>query len=702
MISKNLDKIMCPKSVAVIGASDKVDSVGYQLIRNIIDCGFTGEIFAVNPTKKSIMELPSYSSVNEIGKSIDLAIIAVKADIVFDILVQCREAGINNIIIISAGFREIGGIGIERENEIVEYAKQHNINILGPNCLGVINLAKGIMFNGCFAPTRPIAGDIGFATQSGALASGIINMLPMLNVGIAQMISLGNQSVVDISDVIEYWEKCEEVKIILLYIESIKLTEEFRKLLQRVNRIKPIIVLKSGRSPKGKQATSSHTGSLAGEEVLVDAFLKSCGVIREFNINALFNTAKYMQIFEGHKYRNSKFAIVTNAGGPGIIATDMANDLRIPLVDISDGLKEKLRNILPPQASVRNPIDTVATATFEQYSSAIECILASGEVDTLLVIYLYIAGRNDRKIADFLNLMRIKYPFVILSSIYMTTSDFFLEVEKSDNLVPIHKFIDVAMNGISRVMQRGDTLNTVVGAVKNENAVPKDISKSIIKKYGKNETLTTLDSMIVFKEYGLPIPEFAGVHTKEEAIEFARKTGYPVVLKISSRTVTHKTDIGGVVTNIEDEKQLDEEWDNLIARMRAKNILNEIEYIVVMRQIGGSREFVIGGIANEGSMPFVSLGMGGIYVEQIGNIAFRPVPLKQKDIEEMIHETIVPKMIGNIRNKKAGDIEVLKRSIVSVGDIFTDNHQVAEIDANPMILDDEGQFYIVDARIVCK
>ncbi len=699
---RDLTKMLSPKSIAIIGASNKPGSVGNELIKRSIEAKFKGKIYPINLHEEKIEGLKCYKNVGAVPNIIDLAIIAVPAKIVPSVLNECAAKNIGNVAIISSGFSETGSKseGAKLEKEIAEFAQKMKINVLGPNCLGVINLDKSVCLNACFAPLQPRLGSIGFATQSGALASGIINLLPSMQTGLSQMVSLGNQCQIDAVDVLSAWEKSENVKEITMYLESIPDLARFRQIASRVVKKKPVIVIKSGTSKRGSQASASHTGHLAGDDTTTSGVLSSCGVIRETRIEDMFNVAR---VFDSCPLpRGPRVAILTNAGGPGILATDCAERSKLPLADLSERTQKRLRAVLNPQASVANPVDVIADATAEQYEAAADILLSASEVDILFVIYLYIAGKNDIEISKHLEEMRKKHPSKPIVAVFMTTENYPNEIKQvlPTYSIPTFNFVDQAMHCVERLVDRAkylSSLRTPTPQFKTNPAKVVDVLAHAQERDIKN--LSTLQSLKVFSAYGLPIPLFSVATNISEAKKAAKQIGYPVVLKISSITVTHKSDIGGVITNIKSEDELVSKWQELMAKLKSANLLNSLDGIIIMQQIKGSSRELVAGIVEQSGVHHLMFGLGGIFVEALSEIAFRPCPLSLNDVDHLISCTKAKNILGNLRGLKAVNIDKLRETLLRLSQLITDFPQIAELDANPIMIDENGDIKIVDARI---
>lgn len=703
-MKNKLEKIMNPKSVAIIGASAKPGSIGNELLRQITGLKFTGKIYGVNPKEKEILGVPIYDKVYNIPEKVDMAVIAVPAAAVLQVIDECNKAKIKNLVIISAGFKEIGNEGVELEKQLLLKINEYGMNVVGPNCLGVINTTSTVKLDASFAPELPKQGRIAFASQSGALAGGIINMLPMLHVGVGQIISLGNQTDINVIDAMEYWETDKNIDIILLYIESIPDPEKFKAVASKVSKTKPIVCLKAGRSKAGAKAASSHTGSLAGDFATTKGMLASCGIIQEVGINNLFCIAQVLEKCKLPKGKN--LAILTNVGGPGILATDTADDEGLTIAQLSEETQQKLKDILPPQASTHNPVDMIASAPVEHYEKSAEVLLNAPEVDMLLVIYLYITGKHDIDVLKTLNKLKEKYPNKPMVGVFMTTEDFNdnIENEVPNCNIPVFEFVEDAVKGLSGLYQRKlflDGQNNSTPSFKGNKRAVKKIIENAQSKNVKN--LSVAQSLEVFEAYGLPIPKWGSAHTLNEAKDIALKIGYPVVLKISSNTILHKSDVGGVAVNINTPEQLMAKWNTMVTNLKRQNLTDQVDNIVVMQQISNSeRQFVLGCVKSGNMGHQIMFGMGGIFVEVLNEVAFRPAPLTINDANDLINSTKAKMLLGDIRGKKAADKKLLSYTLLKLSQLVADFPLIKEIDANPLLLDDDGNFSTVDARIIVE
>lgn len=697
--SEVLNKILYAKSVAVIGASQNEQSIGHEILKNILDFGFNGEVYAVNPKYEEILGCKTFKSVLEIKKDVDFAVIVVPAKAVVGVVEECGKAGIKGAVVISAGFKEVGKEGAKLESQLLETAEKYKMSIIGPNCLGVMNVDNKL--NASFSPVAPKkSGKVAFVSQSGALVCGIVNLMQQENLNCSHIVSIGNQADVDFLDFFELWENDDNIDLILAYVEGIEDAQRFKEVCSRITKTKPIIMLKSGRSAKGGSATASHTGALAGDDIALGALIKSSGVIREYYLRDFINTAK---VFNSIKtLQGKRLGILTNAGGPAIIATDSASDLGLNVVDLSEETKNKLMENLPFQASVKNPVDIIASASLEQFVKSAEIMLASNEIDVLLVIYLYIQQKNDISLAKELDKLREKYPQKAIVATFQTTDDFFEDVKEFEVKTPIFKYGIDALSPLIKLIEYEENRSL---KTKNLSQIKVDskTAKKIISTYQKEnrKLLTTFDSLKFFECFALPLAKFTLAKTLEDATAFAEEVGYPLVLKISSKTITHKTDVGGVVVGISTKQQLVSEWKALNSRLKQKNLLEDIEGIVVMRQVKDTAREFVGGIVKKDNVGHMAMfGLGGIFIETLNEVAFAPCPLSKVDAYRIIENTKANKLLGKVRNYAEVDKEKLVDVLLRMSKMVEAFPEITEIDINPIIADKNGEVVMIDARVV--
>ncbi len=699
MLKEQLDKIMRPKAIAVIGASTKDHTIGSDIMKRLKEYNFTGDIYPVNPKGGEIQGFKAYTSVKEIPGEVDLAIIVIAQKFVLNAIDECHEKGIKGICIISAGFKEAGEEGAQAERELVAKLKEYGMRCVGPNCLGVVNTAPDIRMDGCFAESLPERGNIGFVSQSGALGGGILNILKDLNLGFAQFISIGNQADVNAETAIEYWENEDDVQQILLYMESIQNPANFRKLATRITKKKPILALKAGRSAAGASAASSHTGSLAGADKAANALLQQSGVIREYSLKNLFATAKVFATSPIPK--GDRVAIITNSGGPGIMATDAVCEYGMQMAKLSDATKEKLRSFLPAAASVKNPVDMIASAPIEHYKQTLETVIADENVDMIGVIYLPFLGLKDIDVAQALMEIKAKYPEKPIIGIFMTKSEFFTKLSNMDVNMPFFMYAEEAADGFNRLNQQRKWMERPEGKIPVFD-VDKAKAEKIIKAAvadGRAQ-LTTLESIDVLNAYGIRACKYGLATNEEEVVNLGNSIGYPVVMKMTSKTTSHKTDVGGVRVNIQSEEQLRAEYKDLIAKLTEKGLIDGLEGVIIQEMVKGNREMVCGIATDPQYGPMMMFGLGGVFIETMKDVTFRIAPLTDIDADEMIKSVKAYELLKGARGTKPADIAQIQETLLRLSQMVNDFKFIDELDINPLLISEKtGEGIAVDGRI---
>ena len=695
----NLDKIMKPKSIAVVGASTKEHTIGSDIMKRLQEYKFKGKIFPINPKGGIIEGLPAYTSVLEVPEEIDLAIIVVNAKFVLDTIDQCHQKGIQGLCVITAGFKETGKEGAELEAALLSKVREYGMRCVGPNCLGVVNTLPEISMDGCFAESLPERGHIGFVSQSGALGGGILNILKDLNLGFAQFISIGNQADVNAETALEYWENDSDVHQMLLYMESIANPSNFRKLASRITKKKPILALKAGRSAAGASAASSHTGSLAGADKAANALLMQSGVIREYSLKNLFATAK---VFANCPIpKGDRVAIITNSGGPGIMATDAVCEYGMQMAKISDATKDKLRSFLPSAASVKNPIDMIASAPIEHYKQTLETVIADENVDMIMVIYLPFLGLKDIDVAKAVMEIKAQYPHKPVIGVFMTKSEFFTSLSDMDVNMPFFMYAEEAADGFNRLNQQRLWMEQPEGKIPcydvNREKVESIIKKSISE--GRDQ-LTTLESIDVLQAYGIRACKYGLATNEEEVASLGNSIGYPVVMKMTSKTTSHKTDVGGVRVNIQSEEQLRAEYKDLIAKLTEKGLIDGLEGVIIQEMVKGNREMVCGIATDPQYGPMMMFGLGGVFVEALKDVTFRIAPLTDIDASQMVKSVKAYKLLQGARGTTPAQMSQIEETLLRLSQLVSDYKFIDELDINPLLISEKtGEGIAVDGRI---
>lgn len=698
-----MKQLMFPQTIAVIGASAKEGSIGYDLMYKIKDFGYKGRLYPINPKTPDILGYKAYTSVLEVPENIDLALVAVPQKFVMDVIDQCAEKGIKGCVIISAGFKEVGEEGKKLEQQLVEKLEGYGMKAVGPNCMGIINCAPDIMMNATFSPQPPIPGNAAFLSQSGALGIAIFYAAKDINLGMSQFVSIGNKASLTEYDFLEFWKDDEHTDLILLYLESIDDPVKFRDACTKMTKEKPVVVLKAGRSSAGAAAASSHTGSLAGADKAADALLKQCGAIREPELEKMFQTA---QAFGNAPLpAGNRVAILTNGGGAGIMATDATIEHGLEIAKLTDETKAELKSFLAAQASVKNPVDTIASVDLEGFERSLEVLMKDPNVDAVIAIMipLYLPTIDAAKA-----MMRaqVKYHKPVLGVLMATNEDYKEVYEVKDlKMIPFYKLPEHAAYALSKMHQYKCWKDKPIQQPQVFSDVNKakvqEIVNSVVNENRK--LLTTLESMEVLKAYGINTCKYAEAQDADDAVKKADAMGYPVVMKILSKTVSHKSDVGGVVVNIQNGDQLRKEYENMMAKARQNNVEQYIDAVMIQEMIKGKREIVLGSATDPQYGSLMMFGLGGIFIEAMEDVVFRVNPLTEHDVEEMLASTKSSKLLGDYRGLKGVNMQKMKEQVMRLSQLLNDFSYIDELDINPYIItDDSGETMAVDGRITLK
>ncbi|MBL7961125.1 acetate--CoA ligase family protein [bacterium] len=694
----SLDKVFKPRSIAIIGASRKKQTIGREIIHNLIEYEFTGAIYPVNPNADSIHSVKCYSSVKEIPGEIDLAIITVPKQLVLGVVDECGEKGIKGLIVITAGFKEVGAEGAELEQKLVEKIKQYGMRMVGPNCMGIINNDEQIQMNATFAPTRLSKGQIAFISQSGALGVAILENAAALQLGISCFASIGNKPNISGNDLLEYWKNESNTKLILMYLESFGNPKKFIEIARGITRFKPIIAVKSGRTVAGARAASSHTGALAGADIIVDEMFRQAGVIRVPSIEQLFDLA--MAFDKQPLPHGDRVAILSNAGGPAIMATDALISNGLTLAELGQKTKDDLRQILSPDASVTNPIDTTAGGNAVIYGKALQILLADPNVDSMMAIFVPPMTEFAREVALQIVKINEQYPEKTILCCFMSQDKENISYLRTHN-IPTYIFPESAVAALAAMNEHRKWRLKHEGTFKNFD-VKKDQVKKIIKHAYKENRLYLGQSEVfeILDAYGFRVAANTIVKNEDEAAEFAKKLQKPVVLKVHSSTIVHKSDVGGVQVDLRSESEVRHGYQTIYKNLKEKKLDGQIEGMVVQEMVKGGKEVVLGMNHDKQFGPVIMAGLGGIYVEVLKDVAFRIAPLTDFDAKEMIESLRSYPLLQGVRGEKPVHIATVIEYILRLSQLVIDMEDIAEIDMNPfMVFESKNDCKIVDARI---
>ncbi|UCC24731.1 MAG: acetate--CoA ligase family protein [Gemmatimonadales bacterium] len=693
-----LDAFFRPESIAVVGTSRRPGTIGYQILDNILRHGYKGVVYPVNPHASAVHSIRAYPSVTAIPGPVDLAVVVVPKEHVPPVVEECGEKGVKGLVVISAGFKEVGGEGIERERELVEVVRKHGMRLVGPNCMGLLNTEPGVSVNATFAPNMPPPGPLSFMSQSGALGVTILDYAAEYGIGIHQFVSVGNKPDVSGNDLIEYWENDPGTRVILMYIENFGNPRRFTRIARRVTRKKPIVVVKAGRTGAGARAASSHTGALAGADIATDALLAQCGVLRAQSVEELFDIA--MALEEQPVPVGPRVAIVTNAGGPGIIIADALESLGLEVAELTEETQERLRGVLPAEASVRNPVDMIASATSETYELALELVMEDENVDAAVAAFVPPLGIRQVDVALSIVTARDRHPHKPLLAVLMGREGLPEgKAELHEAGVPAYIFPESAARALSGLYRYRQWLDR---PVPEPTRFPVDVDTvaGILDRAveeGRSGLLEP-EALAVLEAYGVPVVEHHLARDEQEAVDAARRMDGPVVLKVVSPQVVHKSDVGGVRVKLQGDEEVRNAHREIMASVRAARPDAEIRGVLVTRFLEGGRETIVGMSVDPSFGPLIMFGLGGIYVEALKDVAFRIQPVSEQDAREMVDGIRGRKLLDGVRGEPAVDKDALVDTLQRVSQLVGEHVRISELDINPFLALSRGGV-AVDARI---
>ena len=697
----SLDPILKPRSVAVIGASRRPDTIGNEILANIVKYGFTGAVYPVNPNAASIHSIKAYPSVSDIPDAVDLAVIVVPREHVLAVAESCGKKGVRGLVVISAGFKEVGETGAAAERQLVEIVRRHGMRMVGPNCMGVLNGAAEISLNATFAPTMPPFGQAAFVSQSGALGLSVLDYATEYGIGISQFVSVGNKPDVSGNDLLLQWEHDDTVGVILMYVENFGNPRRFLEIASRIARQKPIIAMKSGRSRVGARAAASHTGSLAASDAAVDALLTQAGVLRAASMEELFDMA---MAFTGPPLpRSRRTAVLTNSGGPGILIADALEPQGIELVDLSPETIARLQPLFPAEASLRNPVDMIASASAADYRAALDALLAVGIVDSAVAIFVPPLGIHAGEVAESIAAAAGKHPGKTVLAVLMGREGLpegRAELHRAG--IPAYIFPESAARALG-ALRRLREWRARPEVPERPLTVDRDRAARLIaqaQSAGRTR-LNDLEVLGVLTAYGIAVAPARLARDPEDAARAAAEIGYPVVVKIVSPQIVHKTEVGGVRTGIGTAVELKLACVEMLDSVSRQAPQATIEGLLVQRMISGGRETIVGVSRDPVFGPLVMFGLGGIYVEALGDVIFRIAPLGPLDVHDMLKGIRGTAILDGVRGAPPVDFAALGDVVARVSQLALDHEAIAELDINPLLAMPQGAT-AVDARILLE
>ncbi|KAA3606748.1 MAG: hypothetical protein DWQ01_17175 [Planctomycetota bacterium] len=680
-MSNSLDAIFRPRSVAVVGASRRPHQIGHEIVANLVEGGFNGPVYPVNPSAGVVHSMHCFPKVTAIPGPVDLAVIVVPSALVLEAARDCARKGVKGLVVISAGFAEVGGAGVDRQNDLVALCQKHNMRLIGPNCMGVLNTDPEISLNASFANATPQAGGAAFLSQSGALGEAILADAKMLGLGLSMFASIGNRADVDPPDLLEYWDQDPRTEQILLYLEAFGDPERFMEVARRVSRQKPVLVVKSGRSARGAQAAISHTGSLAGSEAAVDSLLAQCGVLRVADMKDLFIHAVAAQT--GKLPKGKRVAIVTNAGGPAILATDACVAEGLEMADLQASTLSKMKPHLPPEASTRNPVDLIASADAQRFDKALGALIADRNVDMVLAIFVSPVMIDSAAVARVFakRASRTQKPLVacLLGKEQGAVA---LDILREGG-VPNYRFPEEAaraLQGLWRLAELRDRPDDPPPRFQVRKAKARKVVEAVIAD--RRDSPKAMEMEQILQAYGIPtVPSFL-VTRASEALEAAGKLGWPVALKAMVEGLEHKSDKGGVLLDIRGSDELLEAWETLEQRFRPLDPEMKVQVQPFRNQ---GLEVFFGAATDQQLGRMLAFGVGGIHVEVFKDVVFRLHPLSPTDAQEMVYGIRAQAMLDGVRGAPPVDRQELVSVLLRLSRMLSDIPEILELDLNPYL-----------------
>jgi acetyl coenzyme A synthetase (ADP forming)-like protein len=696
--ARSLDPILKPRTVAVIGASRSPSHIGHQITANIIRHGFTGAVFPVNPSATAICSVKSYPDVASVPDRIDLAVIVVPKPLVLGVAEECANAGVRGLVVITAGFREVGGQGAERERALTELIRGRGIRMVGPNCLGVMNVDPAISLNATFAPAMPPLGSAALVSQSGAMGVSILDYAREYQIGLAQFVSVGNKPDVSGNDLLLQWENDPAVSTILMYVENFGNPRRFLEIASRITKHKPIIALKAGRSASGARAASSHTGALAASNTAVDALLEQAGVLRAGSVEELFDMAIAFGATTAPRSRRT--AVLTNAGGPGILAADALEASGLRVVELQRETIAALTPLFPEEASVRNPVDMIASAQPARYRQALEVLLADSGVDSVVAVFVPPFSVSQQAVADAIAGAVASRPGKPVVAVLMGRVG--LSQGRADLHavgVPAYIFPESAARALAALCKHREWKTRPVVAPMSL-AVDRKCADEIVRhaRTGQWEHLEPHEALALCAAYGIPTVSSQVVRSAEEAASVAKTLGFPVAMKIVSHDIVHKSDVGGIMLNIATVDEARVAYARMLRDVHTAVPNANVGDVLVQPMVAGGVETIVGMTRDPLFGPLVMFGLGGVSVEALQDVVFRIAPLGVAEAADMLDGIRGARILDGMRGRPAVNKVGLAEVLCRVSQLALDFPDIQELDLNP-VLAFADHIVVVDARV---
>jgi acetyltransferase len=704
----SIRNVMAPRSIAVVGASRQPGSIGQLVFQNIMEGGFSGVVYPVNPKADAIMAVKAYPSILDVPGEVDLAIIIVPTQFVSKVADECGQKGVRAIIVISDGFKERGSEGAAREEELRDVALGHGMRLVGPNCMGILTTDPEVRLNASFSRIFPPRGNIAFLSQSGAMGLVILEYANDLNMGISGFVSVGNRADISSNDLLQYWEDDPATRVILLYLESFGNPRRFSRIAKRVSARKPIVIVKGGSTLVGSRAASSHTGALATPEVVSDALFRQAGITRVDSIQELFDVATLLSnqpLPEG-----KRLFIVTNGGGPGILAADASEQQGLTLSELSSGTSDKLAHLTKRNIKIGNPLDLTGSVTPEEFEGSLRVLAEDENVDAVLAVFVPAAiidsslvEKSIRRVSTLYQ--RRRKP---LLACFMGQRGFKAKLGATGSFVPSYPFPENAVAALAKAAEYRELVKKPKGIVPRIKGIGREKAHSIVDRAmgcSKHRPfwLPAEDVVDLLNCYGITTIETSVAENADKAAAIAAKTGFPVVVKLNSSSITHKTDVGGVILDLNSKDEVKAAFNAIKDRLTAAGRESEMEGVAVQNMISGGVEIIAGVTQDPTFGPLMMFGLGGVQAELLKDIVLRLHPLTELDAGEMVSSIKMASLFEGFRGAPPSDVQAVKDLLLRLSAMVEDIPQIAELDFNPVKVLAKGEGYrVVDARISLK
>lgn len=703
----SVEAFLKPRSVAVIGAGRKQGTIGNKIFRNLLQAEFAGVAYPVNPNAGVVAAVKAYPTILDIPGEVDLAVVVVPAALVQDVVEQCGKKKVKGVIVISAGFGEAGPEGKERQARLVRTCHQYGMRLIGPNCMGIINTALDLRLNATFSAVYPPEGNIAFGTQSGALGLAILEYARNLNIGLSTFVSVGNRADVSSNDLLEFWKDDPATSVILLYLESFGNLKKFARLAPTVTTRKPVVAVKSGRTLAGSRAAASHTGAMATSEAISDVLFSQVGVIRVDTMEELFDVANLL----AHQPipAGRRVAILTNGGGPGILTADACASRGLEVPSLSEKTTSEMKRLLLPEASVANPVDMTAQASAEQYSHSLRLLAEDESTDTVIVIFIPPIGTELQAVAAAISehAPEFRRRGKTLVASFMGTKGAPVELGSNQECcVPSFSFPEATATAVARACEYSDWLKRPKGTVPELTDVNKKKAMQIIDTALKQNPvrplwLDALSTVALLDCYGINVVKTQAAATADEAAKAAAEVGFPVAVKLLSATVAHKTDVGGVVLDLNSVREVKQAFSEIRDRLAVMGKQAEMQGVTVQKMVTDGIEVIVGVSRDPSLGPIIMFGIGGIYAELFKDVAFRIHPLTDVDARELVRSVKARQLLEGWRGSAPSDMKALEDLLIRVSKMVEDLPQITELDLNPVKVREQGSGYVVvDTRVL--